>query len=407
MERITKASINGISFAMTDEAFHILDARLGELSRMGSTMGQYEKSIADFLLDNGGRDSVIDPTLARRAVEHAGGPRPSANKASGKTCKNEDRHSGGCLKALLTALLVILCFPLAVVVLGLLIAAACAILGITVAGLGTGGLLAGMMGTLGGLGLAGGLGVRMLVLLLVLLPIVCVIWAMVVLFSKNRAGKWKPLLVVFLIWLLAAIVSASVLGCSFRKFSATTSRTESSTSYILESDTLYVRMEPVERGENDGMLVYGNDDVFFLAYAPKGNGRGNRIQDLKSAILYPSIELEDDWQGNDSVAVIRLSHKEIKKMSGSNERDEQDFLNGLSSSDSYRMEGDTLVILPSKADFREGFKLNSLTIRHPYGIKVVVTGPVPHDFETTTSFQNVFSRRIELDALMNAIDELD
>lgn len=408
MERITKASINGISFSMTDNAFHILDARLTELSRMGSGMGQYEKSIADFLISNGGRDNVINESLARRAVEQAGGPRKASQSSASNKEKNGGGCSNGCLRAMLITLLVILCFPLVIVVLALLIAAVCALFGVTIAGLGTTGVMAGVFGSLAGLGMGSAFGIKMLVLLLVLLPIACIIWALVILFSKDRTGKWKPLVMVFLIWLIAAILSAGLIGNSFRTVGATTSYTTSGgTGFNLNSDTLFIRLEPVERGENDGMLVYGNDDNFVLAYAPKlADGKKTKLSDLKSAIVYPALELESEWPG-DTLKHVRISHREVYKTSKGSGRDEQEFMNSFSDTRNYRIEGDTLVLLPSKATFNDGFRLEGYEIRHPWNVKVVVTEPVPHDFESTTNYQNIFSRNFNLNILVKAIDELD
>lgn len=403
MERITKASINGISFAMSDEAFHIIDARLSELNRLcnGKDMSQYEKKIADFLIEKGCRDNVVNAETARQSVENAGGPKES------RESKNGDRkRSNGCLKGCLTAILIILCFPLVICALLFAVVILGAIFGFSVAGLtGATGIFAGLFSLSS---MAGGIWIRLFILLLAMLPIICLIWALVILFSRNRKGKWKPLMIIFLVWLVAAILvfclSANKVSLVQERISTIT-RAEDRISTI-KGDTLFVRMDTISREDNDGMLVYGDRNNFVLTYAPRCENRRMKLGDLSQAIVYPTIKLGHRWDLHDEVA---LKVSEVRVLHEQKSANEKEFLKSLNSSREnvcYHVEGDTIVIFPKFEKFDDGFRLPTLDVDVPFDLKVKVLGPVPHDFEEDMSFQNILPKTLNIERLKSDLHRI-
>ena len=413
MERVTKASINGISFAMTDQAFHILDSRLSELSNhYGHTqngltrMAEYEKALSDYLVKNGGRDNVVSAELARRAVDNAGGPK--VEPATGRN--NEKSGNGGCLKTGLVILLIIMALPVAAVILGLIIALVCAIAGISVGGLGgiAGGAL--VANTLFSNPAGVPVGVAILHVLVFWLPVIAVIYALVMVFLPKGKRMWKPIPEMAIVWLISVLLyGVMVLFPKFNGQKTIETNVSVNDRYQMGGDTLFIRLEPASRGSNDGMFVQADDDEFFLAYAPKHTGKKRvGLKDIDQAIVYPVISLERQWYYNPSDSGTVKIRRTI--VSSSHESDENEFIESLKGNGSvyYRLDGDTLVLSPitvvrgGKADFVK------LELEVPgRDFKVLVNEPVPHDFASDTHFQNILSRDIDLDSVGDLLDIFD
>lgn len=279
---------------------------------------------------------------------------------------NEIVHSGFFNK-LFRVLKVIMGFALLILgVIGLVVCGS-TLLGISILGYPLSNIM-----TIVGLSLTGGLMLRILLFLVMLLPCVGMIYGGIILLFNFNTPKWRPGLIIFILWLTSTLL-LSIFGFISAINYRNNDYINNSVNVTFPTDTIYIEYDDIE--ECSDMKVYidatmGECKLFYLSNDAQYN-----------IISYPRLN------------IIRSSREQKIISSGTC------FQNSLSFEDWktvqrgewYDFDGNKITLLPQKIDKEHPISVinRKVTIVVPKDVVVVMEKPIYHDFSKNTKYSNI------------------
>jgi len=278
-------------------------------------------------------------------------------------------------------------FILLIVGFALIISIIAVVFGISVAGAVIPGAVISAVGMAIGISPSLSILTKILLGLVVILPIIAFIYGGIKLLFKVKTPKWKPGLIMLLVWCLS-VIGLIAIGTKISSNFWHQSGWESSEVIVPSSDTLYVQFSGTDDFTDKKMVARGDRDEYSLIYI--------NAEEKDDALLamYPSIEL---IHSSDSVCSVNVSSTLFDNTMSYEERKEKEKLNFFS------FRNDTLTVDPLY--FGKDIPVTEigreLTITVPENVKVIIPKPIYHQFENefehfdTKDFDRKALRKIE------------
>ncbi len=219
-------------------------------------------------------------------------------------------------------------------------------------------------------------------LLVVILPLIGWLYGSILLLFKIKAPRWKPGIILFVIWLIAIVLSIPLTVGNSVQYWKVEEFTQH-TPLALPSDTLYVVLEGGAKYEDDYVNVYGDHDEFSLNFLTKTKGE-------VAFVSYPDIELKKmnkiRWNDGLDARVEAKTHYFTGAMSITDWKEAQ-------SLDFYSEHGDTITINPliysTRHENNEVGRSIDLYINE--NTTVILESPVEHQFNRVFRYYNFWN----------------
>lgn len=294
--------------------------------------------------------------------------------------RNIQSHKGG-NSAFLKCLGLIAGIILVIIAIGGIISMALVLFGFTVAGVAIPQAIISFLGSMAGLPLWISQLFKVLSVLIVFLPLVAMLYGGIMLIFSIESPKWKPGLIMFLLWLISIIFAAGIVAryaFNFRNdiYSYDTAVVDTN------ANKLHIEFEGIDKWEGKHFFVKADRDEYKLVCID--------ISDKKNAkaALYPEIELK--YRDTDSVRVKSQS------VTFYNQLDIKDINNTKPSF--CRISNDTLFLSPRIVGGTEKLKEAGMEvdIYLPESVSVSVNKPIVHNFDRHFTYCNMDSPLLRL-----------
>jgi len=220
---------------------------------------------------------------------------------------------------------------------------------------------------------------KVLLALFVFLPFVALLYCGVKLLFKIKTPKWRPGLVMFIVWLLSLIglvilgvkVSSQFInfGNNISSRFSDSSDWESSELITPGRDTVYIRFSGTEDMSDKKIIAHGDRNEFKLLYII------DMEKDSAFIAVYPSITLN---HRDDSVCSVDASCTLFENNMSYEEKKEKEKMHFFS------FNNDTLTVDPLYfgVDIPVTEVNRKVTVTVPENFKVIIPEPVFHEFES-------------------------
>ncbi len=219
-------------------------------------------------------------------------------------------------------------------------------------------------------------------ILAISLPFIGWMYGSILLLFKLKAPRWKPGVILFIIWILAIITSIPLtVGNSVKYWD--TDKMQQTTSLSQPSDTLYLVLEGCEQYENDYIYLNGTRHQFSLLFINKSKGEANIVSYPKIAIN----RLDSAQMSNGLGARIDAStHLFTKALSLGDWKAAQNL-------NFYSIQGDTISIKPLiYSTLHENNEINRrLNMYIPSNTTVIIEEPIQHQFDKNFNYSNFWN----------------
>lgn len=246
--------------------------------------------------------------------------------------------------------------------------------GIAVAGLTVPGAITALVAAIAGLPLWVAVTMKILAALAVLLPFVGMLYGGIALLFNFKNPKWKPGLIIFILWIVSLMGLAVALVTTSSKF---WNVEDSFRSFPVETagDSLHIEFEGLEQWKDSKVYIDGDQNEFEMFFMDASNKTSPK------AVAYPEIQIH---RGKES-ASGRMITKYFKNMFSLEEiQNAEPF--------SYcRFSADTLFVSPVIYDREHEMKEFDMCIvlKLPDSLNVSISKPVEHDFTKHVEFTNM------------------
>ena len=211
-------------------------------------------------------------------------------------------------------------------------------------------------------------------LLTVFLPFIGMLYGGIQLLFGFRSPKWRPGLMIFLLWIVALLTTVSLSFYSSARYFDSQHLSQQQT--IETRDTIYIKYDKLDDWNNDRLVI--DAGRWNYNFALLDNDGKDKVQ----MITYPNIYLSRDTANNDFT--LRSGTLLFNNLVKGNE------LKKVMDMRFYRMEGDTLYLDPlvynRENTVKEAGRRVRLCIRPE--TKVIIDKPVPHHFDKDFSHNN-------------------
>lgn len=217
--------------------------------------------------------------------------------------------------------------------------------------------------------------VKISLLLSGLLPFVGMLYGGIQMLFGFKSPKWRPGLILFIIWVISIIFSISFITISAMPYRSTQSFSNS--LEIEVSDTLYVSFTEVERWRGKPSYIEANKESYNLFFVDNENSGGLEVA------IYPKIRISrKEEQGHLSLTrrTELFTHRmDIEEMS---EAKEMNYC---------RVNGNVIELDPILLrDNRDLVELDRrVTLNVEPGTVVVIESPVYHEFKNRFEYNNL------------------
>lgn len=206
------------------------------------------------------------------------------------------------------------------------------------------------------------------------MPFVAILYCGVIMIFKLHSPKWRPGLIMFLVWLISILTIVIISVVALRNISFKENVVLRS---IPQNDTIYVQFENCELYKNDKIILDASRSKYKLFYFT------DKFADPK-IVLYPILTLDRD-DDYDNETSIRSSTRILRKSLSLNEMEQ------ITDHPFYRFERDTLILSPEIIE--KGAVINDIDryVRLKIGEDVVVIAkyPVYHQFDRLLEFNSM------------------
>ena len=222
---------------------------------------------------------------------------------------------------------------------------------------------------------------KITVVLMTTLPFIGILYGGVMMVFRLKSPKWRPGLIIFLVWIFSIIMVGVSSLLTFRTMDYNRRLSDQT---LPAQDTLYIDFENCNLYKNDKVILNASQDEYELLYFVDERKNPEIVQ-------YPFIELNKvDFYDK----ILVQSENVLLRKSVT-----MDEINALEKNSSYRMEGNRLVVYPTvlnkEADIRT-FTPN-LQLNVDRNTVVIVSQPMFHEFNREFSYRNFFFGNIDID----------
>ena len=212
--------------------------------------------------------------------------------------------------------------------------------------------------------------------LAILLPFVGLLYGGINLLFRFKSPRWKPGLIIFIVWILALCSTATIVTMSSSGYWDTQSQSATK-SYAPISDTLYIKYNDLGRWKDGPSRVYATPYAYEITYL-----ENKKREDLQ-IVTYPDIRLNSSSQ-EDEFEVRARTTLFTNKMSFGQMKDAMDL-------SYYSISGDTLYVNPLIYDrYNEVKEINRVLYLYlPKDMTVIIEEPVYHQFKGSFNFNNI------------------
>lgn len=233
--------------------------------------------------------------------------------------------------------------------------------------------------------LAGNIGaatvlLKILILLVCFIPFIGFLYGGIQMLFGFKSPKWRPGLIIFLIW-VASVICMFCIGFSTYSDYWKTEQRHLTNSITLESDTLYLRFDNVDKMKDCKVWIDADKKDYSLVYFDDTEKNNPKITQ------YPFIKLRKGDRENNKIRVNTHFFPETMSLSEIKSFDNTEF---------YNFDGKTLTLMPisytKESRVKEMGREVELFIDD--NVVVIVKDPVYHNFENDFEYSDVrFLRR--------------
>lgn len=213
------------------------------------------------------------------------------------------------------------------------------------------------------------LALKIIIALALLIPIFMFNYIGVLLIFNLKSPKWKPGLILLVIWIILLALIASVTASTFFKYERA-DRGTLELEYKIQSDTLYVEFEDANRYKSETSFMRCTGTSFELSF-----------MDEEKLILYPDFRIRRTNQKTDSTNVLTVKTVSIINTNNGNLIEFEDFKDELS--DFYEIKGNVLRIKPQLVEFSEELDVLGCNcyVYFPENMKIILREPINFKFD--------------------------
>ncbi len=210
------------------------------------------------------------------------------------------------------------------------------------------------------------------------LPFIGVLYCGIRFLFGFKSPKWKPGLIMFLIW-LCSLIALFVVSISHSTKYWDVQNKVVKENITLQSDTIYVEFKDYKQYNMDRMWLKADRDEYDLMYYIESNSDADFAM-----IKYPTVELfkNENFKDNSSI--------ESEKYIFTNTMTPIELQN-RTNTDFYNFDGNTLTLYPLKynADNKIKEMKREVTLKIDENVVVIVREPIYHQFESNFEYSNI------------------
>ena len=214
--------------------------------------------------------------------------------------------------------------------------------------------------------------ISVLACIVVVLPFIGMLYAGILLLFRLRAPRWRPGLIMFIVWVISLLGLIAVSLSSITTVRSIDDRTTNAQLPAL--DTLFVEFAGCSQWKDNDVLIDAGRRSFELMY--KDDNSGSPL-----LVIYPKFYLE---RNSDTVGHIRANTEYVTEgmtLNDINEKKSRDFWSFDEQSRTLRLEPIVFSSDIRVTDMRRDLRL---TINEK--TRVIVREPVHHEFDSDTDF---------------------
>lgn len=214
--------------------------------------------------------------------------------------------------------------------------------------------------------------ISVLACIVVVLPFIGMLYAGILLLFRLRAPRWRPGLIMFIVWAISLLGMIAVSLSSITTVRSIDDRTTNAQLPAL--DTLFVEFAGCSQWKDSDVLIDAGRRSFELMY--KDDNSGSPL-----LVIYPKFYLE---RNSDTVGHIRANTEYVTEgmtLNDINEKKSRDFWSFDEQSRTLRLEPIVFSSDIRVTDMRRDLRL---TINEK--TRVIVREPVHHEFDSDTDF---------------------
>jgi len=216
---------------------------------------------------------------------------------------------------------------------------------------------------------------KVLITLVAVLPFVGMLYGGIMLIFRIKAPKWRPGLVIFIVWILS-LIGVLLMGVNFTKNYWHLNKNTATEQFVPAGKSLHIEFEGMDRWDNMQKIIKGDRDQYILVYVD------TEVIDSASVVVYPFVEMEKATDGNCTVNVSSNLFNSTMSLDELNQKRELSF---------YRFHGDTLTLSP--AIYGKGNPVKEIgrkiKVVIPDDMNLVIEKPIFHQFDNEFEYSNM------------------
>jgi len=295
--------------------------------------------------------------------------------------KRNRQSSRGDSSAFMKCLGLVAGIILVIIALGGIITMACVLFSFVIAGVAIPQAIISFLGSIAGFPFWIGQLFKILSALIIFLPLIAMLYGGIMLIFNIKSPKWKPGLIMFLLWLISIIFAAGIAvryTFNFRNNSYSYDTAVVDTN----SNKLHIEFDDIDKWEGKQIFVKADRDEYKLVCLDISDKKNVKVA------LYPEIEL--NYRDTDSIRVKSQS------VTFDNHLSIEDINNTKPSF--CRISNDTIFLSPRIVGGTEKLKEAEMEvdIYLPDGVSVEVNKPITHTFNRHITYCNIDNPLLKL-----------
>jgi len=216
---------------------------------------------------------------------------------------------------------------------------------------------------------------KVLITLVAVLPFIGMLYGGIMLIFKIKAPKWRPGLVIFVLWILS-LIGVILMGVNFTKNYWNHNKQLTSEYIQPQGDALFVEFEDIDKWDNMQKIIHGDREEYAVIYVDTEG------KDSASVVVYPFVEVNRNEADSCSINVSSNLFNTTMTLDELKEKKELSF---------YRFHGDTLTLSP--AIYGKGRPVQEIgrkvVVNIPENMRVVIDDPIYHQFDNEFEYSNM------------------
>lgn len=209
----------------------------------------------------------------------------------------------------------------------------------------------------------------------VILPFIGLLYAGIVMLFNFKSPKWKPGLIIFILWFLSVIGVAFIVISNSMRF-INTEECVTKAPLSIPKDTLYIEYAQLDKWGDSKVVIDADEDDFDMFFLDDSKKNAAKF------IYYPEVNLyRNDEAANELVAKTNIIHDNVSLKE----------FNSFSEIGFFSLKGDTLILDPIVYERDHPYKEYKSRVNLHIGnnTEVIIQKPIYHQFKNNFKYSNI------------------